>query len=225
MEHLILEGKLWEQLHASLLKCFDPKVPFPDKLRILLTFFDIFDVAFDVLKESTFIDWRSTELDLLFGHVEEFERKVAPGESINKVVHFRSVLFRGQFCHALLSQFAMGDSRGEPLIIEFTTSLSRLAGLLGVGTQEDMDNLKLGNPGGARTGFDMMVQAGAILNVALRDGPLSNLCIFGRLSFDMMASDVSNLTSDDTKKLWKTLERMVDTPVPFAESSGAVGQI
>jgi hypothetical protein len=72
MECLILEDKLWEQLHVSLLKCFSPKVLFPDKLRILIPFFDIFDVAFDVLKESTFIDWRSTDLDLLFGHLEEF---------------------------------------------------------------------------------------------------------------------------------------------------------
>jgi len=39
----------------------------------------------------------------------------------------------------------------------------------------------------------------------------------------MMASDVSNLTSDDTKKLWKTLESMLDTPLaPFAMSSGVV---
>jgi hypothetical protein len=223
MERLILEDKLWEQLHVVLFKCFDPKVPFPDKLRILMAFFDIFDVAFDVLKESTIIDWLSTDLDLLLGHLGEFEMKVAPGESINKVVLFRSVLVRGQFCHALLSQFAMRHSRGEPLIMEFSNSLARLVGLLGVGIQEDMYSLTPGNPGGARTGFDAMIKADAILNVALRDGPLSNFCILGRLSFDTMASDVSDPTSDDTKKLWKTLERMLDTPlVPFANSSGTV---
>jgi Family of unknown function (DUF6535) len=65
MEQLILEDKLWEQLHVSLVKCFNPRVPFPDKLRILMAFFDIFDVAFDVLKESTIIDWRSKDFDLL----------------------------------------------------------------------------------------------------------------------------------------------------------------
>ena len=72
---------------------------------LMAAFFDIFDLAFDVLKESTFIDERSTDLDLRFGHLEEFELMVAPGESVNKVVHFRSVqvLFRDQFCHALLS--------------------------------------------------------------------------------------------------------------------------
>ena len=65
MERLILEDKLWEQLHVSLLKCFNPRVPFPDKLRIFMAFFGIFDVAFDVLKESTIIDWRSSDLNLL----------------------------------------------------------------------------------------------------------------------------------------------------------------
>jgi hypothetical protein len=74
MERLILEDKLWEQLHVSLLKCFDPEVPFPDKLRIFTAFFDIFDVAFDVLKESTIIDWLSTDLDLLFGHLAGLKR-------------------------------------------------------------------------------------------------------------------------------------------------------
>jgi hypothetical protein len=150
MERLILEDKLWEQVHVNLLKWFYPNVPFPDKLRILMAFFDIiFNVAFEVLKESTIIDWRSTDLDLLIAHLGEFDTKVAPGESINKVVHLRSGLFRGQFCHALLSQFGMQHNRGEPLIIEFSNSLAKLAGLLGVGSQEDMDSLILGNPGGA----------------------------------------------------------------------------
>jgi len=219
MERLILEDKLWEQLHVSLLKCFNPEVSFPEKLRILMAFFDIFDVAFDVLKESTIIDWRSPDLDLLHENFVEFQMGVAPGEFINEVVDFRSALFRGQFCHALLSQFAMRHNRGEPLITEFSNSLARLVRLLGVGTQEDLDSLA---PGGIRTRFDMMIKAGAILNVTLRDGPLSNFCILGRLSFDKMASDVSDLTSDDTKKLWKTLGRMLGTsPSTFANSSGA----
>jgi hypothetical protein len=73
----------------------------------------------------------------------------------------------------------MRHSRGEPLIIEFATSLTRLARFLRVGTQEDMDSLTPAeNPGGARTGVDMMIKAGEILNVALRDGPLSNFSIF-----------------------------------------------
>ncbi len=222
MECLILEDKLWEQLHVSLLKCFDPKIPFPDKLRIFMAFFDIFDVAFGVLKESTIIDWRSPDLNLLFGHLGEFEKKVAPGQFIRKAVHFRSIVFRGQFCHALLSQFSMRRRGGEPLLMEFSNSLTRLVGLLGVGTQQDMDSLIPGKAGGARTGFDRMVKAEAILTVTLRDGPLSNFCILGRLVFDVMASDMSDLTSDDTKRLWKTLERLLDdAPAPFADSSAA----
>jgi Family of unknown function (DUF6535) len=219
MERLILEDKLWGQLHVSFLKCFNTKVPFPDKLRIIMAFLDIFDVAFDVLKESTIIDWRTRDLNLLYGHLLRFDKTVAPGESINKVVYFRSILFRGQFCHVLLSQFAMRQSRGEPLTMEFKNSLVKLVRLLGVGPQEDLGSLK---PGGAKFELDTMIKASEILNVALRDGPLSNFCILGRLSFDTMASDVPDLTSDDIKKLWKTLERMVYTPLaPFANSSGA----
>ena len=222
MERLILEDKLWEQLHVSLIKCLDPEGPFPGKLRTVAAFFDIFDVAFNVLKESTIIDWLSSDLDLLFGHFQEFETKIALGESIDKDVVFRSILFRGQFCHALMSQFAMLRSRGKPLTMEVLNSLTRLTGLLGVGTQEDMDSLEPGKPGGPRTGFDVMTKAGEILDVILRDGPLSNFGIFGRLTFDNMASEVSDLTSGDSKKQWKTLERMSDPPVPFANSSGPV---
>jgi hypothetical protein len=222
MERLILEDELWEQLHFSFVKCFKPEVPFPEKLRILVAFFEIFEVAFDVLKESTVNDWLSPDLDLLFGHFTEFEMKVALGESVNKGFFFRSILFRGQFCHALLSQFALRHIRGEHFKMEFLNSLVRLVGLLGVGTQEDMDSLTPGHPKAARTGFDMMIKAGAILNVTLCDGPLSNFCIFGRLSFDIMSSDVSDLTPDNTKRLWKMLERMLYTPpTPFTNSSGA----
>lgn len=222
MERLVVEDKLWEQLHVALLKCFDQNIPFPDRLKILVAFVDIFDVAFDVLlkdSEPTVMDWRSPDLNLLFGDIMEFEGRIAYGNSVDKVINFRLALFRGQFCHALLSQFAMRHSRGEPLVTEFSNSLIRLVGLLGVGTQEDMDSLTIG----ARTRFDMMTKAGPILNVTLRDGPLSNFCILGRLSFDAMASDLSDMTSsDDTKKLWKTLGRMLDNaPAPFADSSEA----
>jgi hypothetical protein len=68
MERLIQENKLWEQLHSSFIRCFDQHVPFHDKLGIVMAFLDIFDVVFDVLKESPNIDWQSPELRLLFGH-------------------------------------------------------------------------------------------------------------------------------------------------------------
>jgi len=105
--------------------------------------------------------------------------------------------------------------------MQFSNSLTRLVGQLGVGTQQDVDLLIPGKPG-ARTGFDRMVKSEAILNVTLRDGPLSNFCILGRLVFDVMASNMSDLTSDDTKRLWKTLGRLLDdAPASFADSSAA----
>jgi hypothetical protein len=188
-----------------------------------MAFFDIFDVASDVLKESSVMDWRSPDLDLLYGHLFEFEQKVAPGRLIGRVFNFRSILFRGQFCHALLSQFSTQRRRGEPLMMQFFNSLTRLVWLLGVGTQEDRASLTPGDSGSSsnpRTGLDMMIKADTILTATLRDGPLSNFCMFGRLAFDSMVSDGSDLTSDGTKKLWKTLERMLDTPhLPLVDAS------
>ena len=217
MEGLILGDKLWEQVHVSFLKCFNPDVLFPEKLRIVLAFFDIFDVAFNVLEESTIIDWRSMDLDQLYTYLLEFETKITPGKSINRAYRFRTVLFHGQFIHALLSQLAMQRSRGEPFTMESKPSLTRVVGLLGLGTQEDFNRLI---PGTANNVLDMMIKVRAMLNKALLDGPLSNFCILGRASSDIMASDVSDLMSDVAKKAWKTLQRMVDTQAtPFANSS------
>ena len=218
MERLILEDKLWEQIHFSLLKLFDPKVPFPDKLRTTIAFFDIFDVAFNVLKKSTIIEWRSADIHLLFGHCDRFHARVAPGELLNDTFDFRSALFRCQFYHALLSQFAMHQRCGEPLTAKSSTSLSILVKCLGLGTREDLNILAPQSPGGIRTGFDMVMKASPIVDETLCDGPLSNFCTLGMSSFDKIASD--DPTSDDIKKLFKTLKRMVDAPMPFANSSG-----
>jgi hypothetical protein len=187
-------------------------------LRIVTAFFDIFNVAFEVLKESSIVDWRSLDLDLLYGHLYEFEQKVAPGRLIGRVFNFRSILFRGQFCHALLFQFSMQRSSGKPLMMQFFSSLTRLVRLLGVRTKEDRESLEPKDS--PRTGLDMMIEADAILTSTLRDGPLSNFCMLGRLTFDVMASDESDLTLDDTKKMWNALERMLDTPhLPWADAS------
>ena len=209
VERLILEDKLWEQLHFSLFRCLDPQGPFPDKLRIIMAFFDIFDVAFEVLKESSTIDWRSPDLDLLYRYLLEFQINLAPSMFIGRDVYFRSVVFRGQFCHGLLAQFSMQRSLGEPLMYHLLPSLSALVGLLGVGTQEDMEILKLGS---ARTGSNMMIKANATLDVILRDGPLSNFINLGRRIFKAIFFKPSDMTSSDAGKLRKLFERMLNTP-------------
>ena len=213
MKLLILEDKLWEQLDFCLLRCLDPQVPFPDKLRIIMAFFNVFDVAFEVLELSS-IDWRSRDLDLLSGHLSVFRTRVVPGKFVSKVDNFHSVLFLGQFCHALLCQFSLQRSRGEPLLMEFFNSIIQLVELLGLGTPEERAYLvpeRSGPPSDARTRLDVMIRANGILTVILRDGPLSNFCMLGRLAFDVIADEASDLTSDDTKKLWKALGRALDT--------------
>ena len=209
MERLILEDKLWEQLHFSLIKCLDMQVPFPDKLRIIMIFFDIFDVAFEILKESS-IDWRSPDLDLLYGHLQEFQKDVAPGMFIGRVVYFRSAVFQGQFCHALLAQFAKQRSHGEPLMHHLLPSLSTLVGLLGAGTQEGTEKLTLRTLRSSRTRPDMG-KANATLNVILRDGPLSNFFILGTTILEAIVSKASDVTLGDIKKLWRLFERMLNT--------------
>ena len=224
MERLILEDKLWEQLHVSLLRCLDPEVSFPEQLRMIMAFYDIFDVAFEVFKGSSIIDWRSPDLDVLDGHLWAFEELVAPGKFVGWVIEVRSAVFRGQFCLALLAQFAMQRSNGEPLLMGFVQSLTKLVVRLGVGTQEDLATLTSQHNSGPNsntmTGLDIVIKADAILSVMLRDGPLSNFCIFGRITFDIIASKAFNVASDDTNKLWNLLERMLDTPhLPLVNAS------
>jgi hypothetical protein len=220
MERLILEDKLWEQIHDCLLRCFDPKVPFPNKLRTMITFFDIFEVAFEVLKDSSIIDWLSPGLglSLLSGQVGEFRGKVTPGRITGRAVPFRSEVFNYQFCHAMLVQFSTKRSRGEPFMNDFLYGLTTIAWHLGLG-REEIANLQGHGPNNVNW-FDRMIKADAILSSALRDGPLTNFCMLGRFAFDMVAPDVPDLTSNDTKKLWKLLGRMLDTPqLPLANAS------
>ena len=217
MEHLILEDKLWEQLHSSTLWCFDPQLPIPDKLRIITAVFDIFDVAFEVLQVSSIIDWRSPDLFQLSQKLREVETDIAPGNFFGKAVRLRSVMFGFQICHALLGQFSLQRSRGEPFKFHFLDSFRTMVVYLGVGTKEDAANLTYGPSSESRTGLDLVNKADAILNVALHDGPLSYFCMLGRWIYEEMASEV---TPDDAKKMWKMLDRTLETPqLPLANAS------
>ena len=218
MEHLILEDKLWEQLYSSTLWCFDEWVPIPDKLRIIMAFFDIFEVAFEALQESSIIDWRSLELYQLSQKLWNIERYIAPGKFIEKVVDFRSNIFHFQICHALLGQFSLQRSRGEPFKFHFLNGFEQLVYGLGLGT-EAASTFKYG-PSGNRTGLDVVNEADANLSIALRDGPLKHFCMLGTWIYGEMAFDVT-VTSDDANKMWKMLDRMLNTPqLPLANASG-----
>ena len=214
MEHLILEDKLWEQLHSSTLWCFDEWVPIPDKLRIIMAFFDIFEVAFEALQESSIIDWRSLDLYQISQKLWNIERDIAPGKFIEKVVDFRSNIFHFQICHALLSQFSLQRSRGEPFKFHFLHSFKLLVCGLGL----DASTFTYGSSG-SRTGLEVVNEADANLSVALRDGPLKHFCMLGRWMYGEMAFEAT-VTSDDANKMWKMLDRMLNTPqLPLANAS------
>ena len=220
MERLILEHKLWEQLHVSLSKCFHPQVPFPDKLRIVMSFVDILDVAFVFLKDSSKIDWQSTDFELLIGHLDQFAMTIVPGMLIGQVASFRANISGVQFCHALLAQFSMQRSRRAPLITYSLNGLTRLVLILGVGNQEDREYL---TSKAAKTNPNLMIKAEAILSVVLRDGPLSNFCTLGRMTFEEMLREPSELSSEDINRSWALLRRMLDTAhLPLVNASGGM---
>jgi hypothetical protein len=104
----------------------------------------------------------------------------------------------------------MRRSRGEPLVTPLFASITSLARRLEVGPEDDQT---LEDPD----------KTDAILSAILRDGPLSTFCMMGRLAFDVMASDKVHLTSNDTKKVWKALERILDTPhLPLVDASAEI---
>jgi hypothetical protein len=225
MERLILDDKLWEQLYFSLSNGSNPQVSIHDgrdKIRIFTAFFDILDVAFVILKDSSKIDWQSPDFDLLIGYLMEFGRKVTinSGRRFRKAASFRVVFTSVQFCHALLAQFSMQCSHGEPFYVRSLYGLSTLVRVLALGSQEETDFLT-GKNAGATPDLDSKVVA--ILNIALRDGPLSNFCKLARLTLDVKLTRASGPASENIKKMLAMLRRMLDTPhLPFVNASGEI---
>jgi len=220
MEDLVVEDKLWEQLYFSLSNCSNPQVSTHNKIQIFTAFFDILDVAFVILNDSSNIDWQSPDFDLLIGYLMEFRRKMTidSGMRIWKVASFRVVFASIQFCHALLAQFSMQCSHGEPFYVQTLYGLSTLVRVLTLGSQEDMD-FWTGKKTGATPDLDSKVAA--ILNKALRDGPLSNFCKLAGLTLDVKLTKASD--SENIKKSMAMLRRMLDTPhLPLVQASGEI---
>jgi len=118
-------------------------------------------------------------------------------------------IFYAQYCHAILAQFSMGRSRGEPFFTRALGGLSKLVSILGLGTQEDRDYLSYKNT--RPSGPDVVIRAEAILSLTLRDGPMSNFFRLGRTLFELLATDVPNSMSNDVEKAYALLRRIVDT--------------
>jgi hypothetical protein len=90
---------------------------------------------------------------------------------------------------------------------------------LGVGTKEEREYLQHGN----LENTSNSAKPDAILSVTLRNGPLASFCMLGRLAFDVMVSNEDGLNSDDTKNVWKALERTLDTAhLPFINASAEI---
>jgi len=215
MEILVLEDKLWEQLHVSLSDCLHPQVPFLDKLRTVTAVLDVLDVTFAILKDSSNIDWQSPAFDLLFSYLMEFERTMLTDldTHVKKIASFRLDFASIQFCHAVLAQFSIGF--GEPFDVQSFNALKTLVWVLGLGSQEDREYLTAMNTEATPD------RVKVILHAVIRDGPLSNFCKLTRLTLDMMLTQASDLTLDNIKKSLTMLLRVPVTPhLPLDNASG-----
>jgi len=214
MERLILEDKLWEQLETSLPRYLDSQVPFSDKLQIIMAFYDVIDVAFESLKDSSIVDWKSPYLDKLIRLLKQFLSDVAPHEVVGRVFDFRSEFCRIQISYALLTQFAL--RRSDPLATNSFPALKRLSEGIGLG-QLDQNYMSSGNADGTP---DQTIEADVMLTKIISNGPLSIFCNLGRMSFEALLFEVSDLT-ESIEKAWKLLERTLDSPhLPLVNASG-----
>ena len=222
MESLILEDDLWEQLHVNLSNVANSQVPLHDKIPVVTAVFDILDEAFVILKDSSIIDWQSRDFDLLIGCLMEFGKVVTvePGVHIRKVAYFRVAFASVQFCHALLAQISKlyYGYDGQPFYVRSLYGLSALLLLLGLGNQEDMDYFTGKNAGVTP---DLSSKLVTILNTALRDGPLSNICNLVRLTLDLLLKKAPDLNSKNITKSLAMLRRMLDTPYLSPANSSA----
>jgi len=213
MELLVLEDKLWEQLCVSLLQRFHRQDPFHDTLRTVTAVFDILDVAFINLKDSSNIDWQSPVFHPLFGYLVEFERTMTndPGTLIKKVSSLRVSFASIQFCQALLAQFSLLRGLEEPFAMQSFDALSTLVWVLGLGSQEHREYLTAKNTEASLD--DLTSQVEPIVDLVLRDGPLANTCKLLRLILDLIrirALDLMRIRAPDSilDKSLKMLQRI-----------------
>ena len=221
LERLILENKLWEQLNVSLSRSYNTNLPFPDKLRIIIAFYDILDVVFEVLKDSSKIPWHSRDFYFINIHLDNFWATAASNIFVRPVTHLRAAIAGAQVPHVFLAQFSIQRSRGEPLVLSSLDVLVRLMSVMGLGSQEDREYFLSGRS----TTYDPNVtdRAEATLSAILRDGPLLNFCRLGRWTFEVMLTKTSDVSSEDMKRPLRTLRRMLDTPhLPLVNAPGGM---
>lgn len=222
MEHLILDDKLWEQLDVSLSNCLLPEVPFQDKFRTVTAVFDVLNVTFVVLKDSSKVDWQSPVLDLLFRHLMDFEMAmmIHPDTHVKKIASFRMAFASFQFCHVVLAQFSMQRGLEEPFVVRSLNALSTLVRDLGLGSQKDREYLTAMNT----EATPHLIPGVKELDTVLLDGPLSNICKLARLTLDLMQTKAS-----DTKKSLIVMMlvplRMLPADIPHLPFDKASGEM
>jgi len=219
MELLVLEDKLWEQLCVGLLQRFHRQDPFQDTFRTVMAVFDILDVAFVNLKDSSNIDWQSPVFHPLFGYLVEFERTMTkdPDTLIKKVASLRVAFASVQFCQALLAQFTLLRGLEEPFDMQSLNALSTLVWVLGLGSQEDREYLTAKNTGVTP---DLTSEVEPIVDLVLRDGPLANTCKLLGLIIDWILIPAPDSILDKLVKMLRRIREQLDGPhLPLGSAS------
>ncbi|KAI0261630.1 hypothetical protein BC834DRAFT_461542 [Gloeopeniophorella convolvens] len=220
LERIVTEDQLWAKLHSHLSKCFLYETPSPEKGRIVNTFHNLLDELFVILEGSPNINWHVPELDLLIEDVSRYDKEVARSTFFDSSLVYRDNFFRAQFFHASLAQFARLRSRGDSLNMYSIHSLLQICDALETGeeyrTQFSISPLKPG----ASTMPGLRVAAEDMVISLLRDGPLSSFHRLGKLSFDMVQDETGETVSENVKKTWKLLEKIIDsTLLPMGGAS------
>jgi hypothetical protein len=225
MEDLISEDGLWTTLQGHLWTALREDIPIPDKSRIFVACCTVLDQAFVALEGSQNVDWRAPEFGSLGQYFELFVSHGFRSMFIGRSTSFRIGFLKARFCRALLAQFFKELDRDGTVLFRSqwdVASLARLFYTLGVGNEEDVEFSKSFLNGG-HFGTEFMTKAHNMLKIAVRDGPLLNLCKLGRLTMTIMPFEGSDLNDLDVDISLKLLQKMMDdSRLPLERASAEV---
>jgi hypothetical protein len=225
MEELISEDGLWATLQGHLWTASREDSPIPDKSRVFVACCTVVDQAFVALEDSQNVDWRAPEFGSVVQHFELFVSHGFRSMFTERSTSFRIGILKARFCRALLAQFFKELSRDGMVTFRSqwdVASLARLFYTLGVGNEEDVKFYKSFLNGG-HVGTSFMTKAHDMLRIAVRDGPLLNLCKLGRLAMAIVPFEGSDLNVLDVDMSLKLLQKMMDdSRLPLKRASADV---
>jgi len=225
VEDLVAYDELWTTLQIVLGNSYKSDASIPEKLRFFDTCCGVIDDIFIALENSERVDWRVPEFGPLAHHFELFVTNCFQGTFVSRGTGFRVGLIKARFCKAVLAQFMHEVAIQGSMIFRSqwdVAALARVFYTLGVGSEEDVEFWKQYVDGGD-IGAEFMVKAHAMLDVAVRDGPLLNFIKLGHLATTAVPLEGSGLEDGEFWKVVDLLQRMMDdSALPLQLASAKV---